>query len=225
LNMGGATESVRNLMRNAYWAHRAARVAECGMVGVGAFLITLAAACASDGALDSAGPWVLAALASGAGAASYWLEVRPNQARLARAIDRRLRLSGGLLTAFECERAAPQAAFSVLVARHVLARVAPRAVVRAGLPNSAPFLALPFLGAGVLALALDARVPQRDAQWRGAQHLGCLRVGACHFLIEGGLGDAREIGRKAHAQGDHRHAADRRQLRIGRGVLLRDRRE
>jgi len=150
-----------------------ARTAEALLVGLGLALCALGAAVLQGRSLGDPLAVGAAAAAGAAMGAAWFLDLRPRVERLAREVDRALRLDGALVTAWEAElraaRAAghpagrpvspavqaPPPALVELLARGVCERVRRADAVRAALPRSAPILAVPFLAAALLAWAVD----------------------------------------------------------------------
>ena len=89
-----------------------------------------------------------------------WFEHSPRPDGVARRLDRRLGMDGMLFTAWEAEGRAE--GLGGLLSQRVASKVPGRRAFEAVLPASAPLLVLPFLGAGMLAFALDARVDDVD---------------------------------------------------------------
>jgi len=140
-----------------------ARGAESFFLGVTAMLIAVCAAVHAGAALDDVGAWLAGLLAGYFAGASWWVERRPDITRLARKVDKRLRLGGLLVTAFECESAGDDSLVAQLLGERVRRNVSVMDVVRAALPNSIPFLAPPFAAAALLAATLDE--PPTDRSW------------------------------------------------------------
>ncbi len=136
-----------------------ARGVEALLLGVGAGLALqgLAVHTSSSTAPGSLPAWCAALVGGCAVAATWWIETRPRPERIARQVDRGLGLQGELVTAFECEGRPPPSILVELLLARVVQRVKTRSAVHAALPASMPFLAFPFLGAGLLAFALDSR--------------------------------------------------------------------
>lgn len=160
----------------------AARAAETALVAASAAASTVAAAVTSGAHPATIEVSLVAALAAGCAAVAYWLDRRPRPERVASTIDHRLGLGGALTTAYEAERRRPDRPLVQALSAGVARRVAPREAVRVALPASLPLLALPFLAAGWLALALDtARRPppslERLAERAAAALAGPLTAG------------------------------------------------
>lgn len=138
-------------MRNAWHAVGMARTAEALLVAVGLGLVTAAAAVAEGLPLRDPVTWCLAVAAGVAMGLSWFVDLHPRAEVLARRIDRTLRLDGALVTAWEHEARGAESTLATLLARRVRQRVRPSEAVRAALPLSGPILAVPFLGASLLA--------------------------------------------------------------------------
>lgn len=111
-------------------------------------------ACALDQGLLLRDPvvWGLA-LFAGTGMGTSWaVELVPKVDHLAREVDTRLRMDGAMFTAWEAEVDGKTGSLVHVLTRRVRERVRPAQVIRAALPNSAIVLAVPLLGAGLLAL-------------------------------------------------------------------------
>ncbi|MEE8467129.1 MAG: hypothetical protein V3T22_01660 [Planctomycetota bacterium] len=150
------------LVRKARRAVGLARTAEAVLLGAGVGLITWAAAVSSGGAPVDPACWGTALAAALLSCASWKIDLRPRQARLARGIDRRLHLGGGFLTAWESERSGRGSDLSRLLCADLRGRLRSAQVVRAALPSSMPFLAAPLLGAAILAAVLDGSERRSD---------------------------------------------------------------
>lgn len=137
-----------------------ARGVECVLIGSGTLLGTLAVLAWEHNPLGSLAAWSVALGCGVFAAATWWLEYSPRPAGVARRLDRRLGLDGMLFTAWEVERG--REGMGVLLSERVAARVPRRRALEAILPTSAPLMVLPFLGAGLLAFVLDARVREGD---------------------------------------------------------------
>lgn len=150
-------DSVRLLLARVRAARRAllaARAGEGALLAACALGLSLSAAVVSGAGLESAAAWIAAALCAALAAATWWLEMSLSAPAVARRIDRRLAAGGELSTAYECALRG----MLTPVARSLVARAASasrRRMIEAVLPRSLPFVALPFLGAAALALALD----------------------------------------------------------------------
>lgn len=139
-------------MRNAWHALGMARAAEGVLVGVGLALVVLACALEQGLLLRDPVAWGLA-LFAGTGMGTSWaLELVPKVDHLAREVDTRLRMDGAMFTAWEAEVDGKTGSLVHVLTRRVRERVRPAQVIRAALPNSASVLAVPLLGAGLLAL-------------------------------------------------------------------------
>lgn len=151
---------VRPLVQRASHAAGLAHAAEAVLVGVGAGLFAAAGAVASGGTgpLATLVPSLLAGLSMGT---AWYLEVRLAVGSVARRVDGRLRLGGGLVAAWEVEeRGGGRLGF--LLGRQLRARLGVRSVLAAAIPNSIPLLAVPLLGAASLVLAIGGRPTPPD---------------------------------------------------------------
>jgi hypothetical protein len=179
-------------VRNAWRAVRLARAGEALLLGVSGVLLALAAALRSGAALGE-GASIAAALLTGAGLAGAWLVERwPRPAQVARLVDSRLGLDGALVTAFEGGAVADPAPLAALLDARVLARVRARDVVRAALPNSTPFLAVPFLAFALLGWCIERR-PERADPRRAVAPLAQGLADELSRAVDAGL-DAVEAG-------------------------------
>lgn len=114
-------------------------------------------------ALDPGGAWCAALLGAAFAAGAYWLERRPRVGALVRAADGKLGLEGRLVTSFEWHGRGPLAR---LLEAGVLRELSRARLLRASVPTSIAFVALPLLGGVLLALALEARrLPAPEAAW------------------------------------------------------------
>jgi len=145
------------LVRKAQRVVGLARTAEAVLLGAGVGLLTWAAAVSSGGAPGDPACWGTALASALLLCASWKIDLRPLPLRVARGIDRRLRLGGGFFTAWERERSGEGNDLSRLLSADLRHRLRSAEVVRAALPRSMPFLAAPLLGAAVLAAVLDTR--------------------------------------------------------------------
>lgn len=179
------------LVHKARRAVGLARTAEAILLGVGVGLITWAAAVSSGGAPVDPACWGTALAAAVLLSASWKIDLRPQPARLARGIDRQLRLDGGFLTAWESERSGPGSDLARLLSADLRGRLRSAQVVRAALPSSMPFLAAPLLGAALLAAVLDGRERPGDP----LQHIAPVVAGIAAELSaahDQGLRELRE---------------------------------
>ena len=153
-------DGVRPLVRRAWHAVGMARTGEALLIALAAGLFAAAAALRSG--VDSRGVlWAVALLAALPMGAAWLLEQRPVPVAVARRIDRRLRLRGALVSAWEVEeRGGGQ--LGLLLGAELRRRLRLRQVLAAALPNSIALLALPLLGVVLLVLALEARPGPQD---------------------------------------------------------------
>ncbi|MFT5476829.1 MAG: hypothetical protein ACI8Y8_002169 [Planctomycetota bacterium] len=159
---GHVQRRVHVLAARAYRACLLAHAAEALFVGLLGLLLALTAVAWQGSALASLGAWGAAILAGVCAGAAWWLEVRPARSVIARRIDTELGLDGAFFTVFEQgdpERAAGRGLVTQLLAQAVGEALSPARVLRCALPNSMPFLALPFLGATLLAMVRAAEPP------------------------------------------------------------------
>ncbi|MBJ01496.1 MAG: hypothetical protein CMK00_01350 [Planctomycetes bacterium] len=164
----GAGE-VAPLLHRALRAVGLARLAEAVLLAATALTCVLAAAALSGGTLSRPATWGVALLCASLVALTWWLEKRPRPARLAARVDSKLGLGGSLLTAYEAEQTPPErrSPLARLLSAGLLRRISERQVLAAALPRSLPFAALPFLGAGLLAIVLEGGEPERAVPWLG----------------------------------------------------------
>jgi len=148
----------------AFRALTLARWVECALICAGTLLGTLAVLAWEHNPLGSIAAWSVALGCGVLAAATWWFEHSPRPAGVARRLDRRLGMDGMLFTAWEFEGEEKQ--LGGLLSQRVAARVPRRRALDAVLPASAPLLVLPFLGAGMLAYALDARELEVDPTLR-----------------------------------------------------------
>lgn len=151
---------VRRRVRSAFHALTVARGVECALIGAGTLLGTLAVMVWERNPLDSLDAWCVAVACGALAGGTWWSEHSPKPSGVARRLDRKLSMDGMLFTAWESER--DEGAMGGLLSDRVVARVPKRRALEAVLPASAPLLVLPFLGAGMLAFALDVRVSEED---------------------------------------------------------------
>ena len=164
-----AAHGIAPLLQRAHRAVSLARVAESGLLSATALLCVLAAVVGSGGELAQPSSWAVALLCALLAAGSWWLEKRPRPTRLASSVDGKLGLGGSFVTAWEAESgcAGGGGPLARLLSARLRGRVSQRQVLAAALPRSLPFAALPFLGAGLLALAIEGSRPQRAVPWMG----------------------------------------------------------
>lgn len=123
--------------------------------GLACGALALAAGVHAGRALGDPGLWTVAGVdALLVGAALAW-ERRRSPAQVARRVDSALEFEGALVTAWEVEGRARPGLFGARLGREVAARASGREMLRAALPSSAPFLALPFVAAALLFAALE----------------------------------------------------------------------
>ena len=150
--MASERHGVERIVTGTHRATALAYVAEAVLVGAFASLTALAAIAWQGSTLASLGAWGAALLAGGFAGASWWLSVRVLPADIARRIDRSLGHKGGFVTAWEGVSRSRPSGLVLLLARGIQKRTPLALAKRAVLPNSMPFLALPFLGATLLAI-------------------------------------------------------------------------
>lgn len=155
---------IRRRVLVAFRALALARGVECFLIGAGSLLGVLAVLVWEGNQLGSSSAWVVASGCALLAGATWWFEHSPKTDGVARRLDRRLGMDGMLFTAWEAEGRA--AGLGGLLSQRVASRVPGRRALDAVLPASAPLLVLPFLGAGMLAFALDARAEDVDPSER-----------------------------------------------------------
>jgi len=159
---------IRQRVRTAFRALALARGVECALIGSGTLLVLLAVLAWEGALLGSFSPWAVAVGCGGFAAATWWLEHNPRPDGVARRLDKRLGLDGMVFTAWEVERQEDE--LGGLLSERVASRVPRRRALDAVLPASAPLLVLPFLGAGMLAFALDVREAEEDPGQRTLEY-------------------------------------------------------
>ena len=132
----------------------------------------LAAARFSGLELDRLDVWCVALLGAFACGVSWWLEHRTVEPEVARKLDRRLRHQGALVTAYELERRGDDAPITRLLIARVLHRLRRAEALRAMLPPLGVPVAAPFLGAALVAVALDSNRPEPPAPQIGTVGTG-----------------------------------------------------
>lgn len=156
-----APHSVAGVVRGVRASLRATHAVEALLFFVaGAFLVRGATLLSSAAEPDPHEAWGLALLGGVLCAACWWLEHPVRVLDTARALDRRLRHHGALLTAFEIEErgpARPLTAMEELLRTRVLARLRPREALAALFPPLLLPVAAPTLAALALLLVVDAR--------------------------------------------------------------------
>ena len=163
--LGAMAEAViRRRVLAAFRALSLARGVECFLIGAGSLLGVLAVLVWEGNELGSASAWLAASGCALLAGASWWFEHSPRPDGVARRLDRRLGMDGMLFTAWEAEGRAE--GLGGLLSQRVASKVPGRRALDAVLPASAPLLVLPFLGAGMLAFALDARAEDVDPSER-----------------------------------------------------------
>lgn len=155
---------IRRRVLAAFRALALARGVECLLIGAGSLLGVLAVLVWDGNPLGSYSAWAVASGCSFFAAAAWWFEHIPKTDGVARRLDRRLGMDGMLFTAWEEEGRAE--GLGGLLSVRVASRVPARRALDAVLPASAPLLVLPFIGAGMLAFALDVRAEQVDPSER-----------------------------------------------------------
>ena len=150
---------IRRRVLAAVRALSLARGVECFLIGAGSLLAVLSVIVWEGNQLGSSS-WFAAGGCALLAGATWWFEHSPRADGVARRLDRRLGMDGMLFTAWEAEGSAD--GLGGLLSSRVASRVPGRRALDAVLPASAPLLVLPFLGAGMLAFALDARAEVVD---------------------------------------------------------------
>lgn len=160
---GTSRELVRSRVAFATRGLAGVRIFEALLVALAAYGVALTATLVSGGSLSGPAAWELAGVCALLAGATWAIEHKRAPAAVARALDDRLEEDGALFTAWELEADAQASPLGTLLARSVAARHTPRSLLRAILPATAPVLALPFLAATGLFLALeDARFEPRE---------------------------------------------------------------
>ena len=140
------------------------RLLECALLALAASLLSLAAALVSGGSLDGAGAWQAAVVCAVLSGLSWGLEHRRRPRDVAHLVDGKLEEEGALFTAWELEQTGQGGQLGALLGRQVAARRSGREMLQAILPPTAGVLALPFLAAAALFLALEeVRFEPREA--------------------------------------------------------------
>jgi hypothetical protein len=158
----GRPASVAGVVRHARRGLAAARAGEAVLFGAAALGFGLAAAAWTGAGLERADAWAAAAVCALCAGAAWWGEHRRSAADVARALDRRLRHQGALVTAFEVEdrgvpgSPGPPGSLGRLLVVHVLERLRKREALHALRPGLALPVAAPLAGAAVLAGVLQA---------------------------------------------------------------------
>jgi len=167
--MANPQRRVQVLAARAYHACVLAHAAETLFVGLFGLLLALTAVAWQGSVLGSLSAWGAALLAGVCAGAAWWLEVRPARSGVARRIDRSLGLDGAFFTAFEqgeLRGAGDRSLVAGLLAQRIGKDLSVAGALRCALPNSMPFLALPFLGATLLAMVRTVEpTPGLDADW------------------------------------------------------------
>ena len=163
---GEPPSSVRAVVERTRLGLVAARAAESFLLAVSAAATTMAVL-----VLEAPGPpslasldsWCLALVAGAFCGAGWHLEHRLDAFEVARALDRRLRHQGGLVTAFELENRGADAPMARLLVARVLFRLRAGEALRSMFPPLAVPVAAPILGIGLLAFALEEGRVRSDA--------------------------------------------------------------
>ncbi|HED64281.1 MAG TPA: hypothetical protein ENJ09_01880 [Planctomycetes bacterium] len=154
---GTPPASVAGVVERTFLALFAARALEACLIGVGAGFCVLAARlidAASDAPQHEAATWVVATL-GGCFAGGAWLVAKRISRRdVARALDRRLRFHGALLTALDTEGGG--APMERLLRTRVLGRLRQREAMRALFPPLFLPIAAPLLGFALFALVRES---------------------------------------------------------------------
>ncbi|MCK6446589.1 MAG: hypothetical protein L6Q99_09380 [Planctomycetes bacterium] len=153
--------SIRAVIRRATWKARGVTFVEAACAGVAASALTASVARLQGSDELALGALCAAALSGVAVAATWWVEHRPDAARIARRVDRELAQDGALVTAFELEAREERNVLDELLLLRACAGLEPRRVSRAIAPPS-----LVFAGAALCASAV----------WFGVRELVHVRV-------------------------------------------------
>ncbi len=131
------------------------RLIESVLLGLTGFAVALAAVVQSGGSLETSAAWLVAALCGALSGLTWTCAHRRSPREVARAIDSRLGEGGALFTAWELEARPALGELGALLGREVAGRRTARAMLQAIMPATASVLALPFLAAVLLFLALE----------------------------------------------------------------------
>lgn len=123
--------------------------------GLGAAALALAAGVHAGAELGDRGLFLVALVDGLLVAAAFAWEQRRDARQVARRVDRALELEGALVTAWEVEGRAQPGRLGRRLGRQVAATCSGPEMLRAVLPASAPFLALPFVAIALLFGALE----------------------------------------------------------------------
>jgi len=154
--------SIPAIVRAAHRGARIARWGEAALLAVGGLTLTLAAAELSGGGVALPASWVVASFAAALVAVSWLTTTHRTQRETASQLDRRLDFSGALLTAYEQQESERASELVALLAARVAARVTPGEALRVARPLTAFPIVAPFLGAALLALAVEATRPDSE---------------------------------------------------------------
>ena len=186
--------SVASVVRRTHLGLSAARWGESVLLGVAALCLMLAVA-----RIEGVGPgsleiWSVALLAGALAGASWRLAHRLDEHEVARAIDRRLRHRGALLTAYEIEQRDVRTPLARILCARVLGRLRTREALQALAPPLALPLVAPLAAAALLALVLernraDGTAPPVDMS-AAVQELEGLAVQALAARDEGAVDSA-----------------------------------
>ena len=149
-------------------AARSLAAVESGAVGIACLCLALAAGVLAGADLAAVGTWQAAGLCALLAGGTWQQEHRRATASVARDIDEGLGEGGALFTAWELEGRGAEDSLCSLLGREVAARRSARGMLAAILPASLPIMALPFLAAGLLFLALEEvrGEPGGPADWQ-----------------------------------------------------------
>jgi len=146
---------VASVVRRTRLGLSAARWGESVLLGVAAMCLTLAVARIEGAGPDSLEIWAVALLAGAFAGAAWRLAHRLDEHGVARAIDRRLRHRGALVTAFEIEERNVQTPLARILCARVLGRLRTREALQALAPPIVLPLVAPLAAVALLALALE----------------------------------------------------------------------
>jgi len=150
-----SAELVRSRVAFALRGLAGLRGLESVLVAIAGFTAGLAAVVQSGGTLEAGAAWIVASICAGLSGGSWGFAHLQTPPEVARAIDLGLEEEGALFTAWELEGRAEPSELGRLLGRDVAGRRTARAMLHAILPATAPVLALPFLAAMALFLALE----------------------------------------------------------------------
>ncbi|MFT5291195.1 MAG: hypothetical protein ACI8QS_002591 [Planctomycetota bacterium] len=162
---GSRPRSVRGVVTAATRTLTALRLVEGILLGIAFGCMTLAAALLSGLATARTDAIVLALAVGLIGGLTWVIEKRRGEPEVVRALDKRMRHGGALLTAWELEGDGVEQPLGKLLISNVLDRLRLKEARFALRPSLAPPVLLPLAGAVVLGLVLDSRGPLVEVQF------------------------------------------------------------